>query len=376
MTKKILILGGYGNFGGLICDFLVKRTDIELIIVGRDKNKANRFCESLKANGATCQLSTVVIDVHSIHLLQALQEIHPYMVIHTCGPFQGQDYHVPRACIMSGSHYIDLADDRRFVCDFYTLDELAKQNEVIAISGASSVPGMSSVVIDHYAKEFATMDTIDFCIAPGSNVEIGEATLKGILSYMGQPFQCWEHGKWINRYGWMDSEQVNLGLTLGTRWLANVDIPDLELFPDRYPGIQTVRFRAGHELGLVHLSMDLMAKLSRLGWFGRWDKLSGILFKAGQCIKTFGSDCGGMVIRLSGINHQQQQTRLTWRLIAKNAVGPRIPTISSIILANQILNGVNLEPGARPCLGMYTLDEFNQVADTWGIYQEKEQTIG
>jgi saccharopine dehydrogenase-like NADP-dependent oxidoreductase len=33
-------------------------------------------------------------------------------VIHTAGPFQGQDYAVARSAIAAGANYIDLADGR------------------------------------------------------------------------------------------------------------------------------------------------------------------------------------------------------------------------------------------------------------------------
>ena len=76
---------------------------MELIVAGRRRDKAERCCEWLKAGGAVCPLSAPAIDVHSSQFLQILQEIHPDIVIHTCGPFQGQDYHVPRACILTFS---------------------------------------------------------------------------------------------------------------------------------------------------------------------------------------------------------------------------------------------------------------------------------
>lgn len=375
MTKKILVLGGYGNFGKLICGYLVQRSDIELIIAGRNKEKADRLCDALKIE-AKCQLSSLLLDIHSASFLQTLNDIHPDIVIHTSGPFQGQDYYVPEACIEAGCHYIDLADDRRFVCDFHSLNDLATKNNVIAISGASSVPGLSSVVIDHYANEFSKLEEIDFAIVPGSNVEIGEATLKGILSYAGRPFKSWEQERFVERYGWMDSCRMYMGKTLGTRWLANIDIPDLELFPARYQGIKTVRFRAGHELGIAHLSIAFMAFLSRLELVKHLDRYSGKIFRAGQHLKRLGTDCGGMVIQLSGINKEGQRLKLIWRLIAKKGVGPRIPTISAIVLANRIVDGDLTEPGARPCLGLFRLDEFFKIAGEWGIYQEEEKMVG
>lgn len=66
----------------------------------------------LKAGDARRRLSSLAIDIHSSHFPQILKEIHPDIVIHARGPFQGQDYQVPKACIYAGCHYIDLADDR------------------------------------------------------------------------------------------------------------------------------------------------------------------------------------------------------------------------------------------------------------------------
>ena len=41
----------------------------------------------------------------------------------------------------------------------------------------------------------------------------------------------------------------------GGRWLADCDIADLALFPQRYPGIERVRFGAGLELSVLHLGL-------------------------------------------------------------------------------------------------------------------------
>ena len=286
MAEKILVLGGYGNFGKLICDVLARRGDAELIVAGRSRDRAEKYCSELTANNPKCRLSALALDVQSDAFPKILKTIQPDIVIHTCGPFQGQDYRVPRACIAAGCHYIDLADDRHFVCGFALLNDKAKQHNVIAVSGASSVPGLSSVVVDHYASEFSQLEEIDYTIVPGGNVDIGEATLKGILSYAGEPFPGWENKMWIDRYGWMDSRRVDSGETLGLRWTANVNIPDLELFPSRYPGVKTVRFQAGHEIGLVHLAMNGMAYLAKRGWVKHWDRYSRILFRMGQGIKN------------------------------------------------------------------------------------------
>ena len=376
MYKKILVLGGYGNFGRLICETLGQRSDIEIIIAGRNLNKAEKFCNKLRDEAYPCKPSSLAVDINTDSFREILSSIHPEIVIHNSGPFQGQGYRVPQACIETGIHYIDLADDRRFVSDFSNFDTLARKNNVIAVSGASSVPGLSSVVVDHFKSEYNLLDTIDMAIVPGSNVDLGKATMKGILSYIGRPFETWERSEWRHRYGWLDTRQSDFGATLGKRWLSNVDIPDLELFPSRYQDVRTVRFQAGHELSMIHLSLAFMAKLNKLGLVKNWDRYSSFFYYLAQAFKKLGSDTGGMVIRLSGKNKDGKEQVTSWRLIAKSGMGPRIPTISTIILANRILDGKLIQAGAYPCLGMYTLDDFFTVAGQWGIYEEVERSLG
>ena len=44
---KILILGGYGTFGGRLAHLLAEEKRLTLILAGRSIQKAKRFCEGL-----------------------------------------------------------------------------------------------------------------------------------------------------------------------------------------------------------------------------------------------------------------------------------------------------------------------------------------
>lgn len=374
--QTVLVLGGYGNFGRRICESLSVRYDIHLIVAGRHEGRAIVCCDDLIANGANCTIAASAVDINSDNFREKLAIQAPDIVIHTAGPFQGQDYRVANACIEIGSHYIDLADDRRFVCDFKKLEQLAKDKNIIAISGASSVPGLSSVVIDEYINEFTDLDEIDFCIVPGSNVDLGEATLRGILSYTGKTFTTWQQNKMIPIFAWQNVRRKELGGILGRRWLGNIDIPDLELFPIRYKGVKTVRFQAGHELFITHFTLVLMGLMSKLKLVNHWDRYTKLIYPLGRLFRKFGTDTGGMFIQMTGHDKHGRQKVITWRLVAMKGVGPYIPTISTVILANKLLDGELSNAAAAPCLGMYTLQEFSRVADTWGIYQEVERING
>jgi saccharopine dehydrogenase-like NADP-dependent oxidoreductase len=177
--NKVLILGGYGNFGNRIARLLT-RQNIAVIISGRDANKAKILVQALPDGLA----EMAVFDVTQT-LSTRLNELAPTVVINTCGPFQTSDYAVAETCIEHGVHYIDLADGRDFVTDVPTLDGQAKRNNVAVISGASTVPGLSSAVIEHFRPQFSKIDSLDFGIAPGQRAERGLATTQAILGYVG-----------------------------------------------------------------------------------------------------------------------------------------------------------------------------------------------
>lgn len=372
---RVLILGGYGNFGKRIAANLGKaHPGLELVIAGRSLARATRLCAELALGSAAgTRYEAARLDIDSPRFPSELANLAPAIVIHTSGPFQGQDYRVPRACIQAGAHYIDLADARRYVCDIRSLDTEASARDVLVVSGASSVPGLSSTVIDHFRDAFSQLDSIDFAIAPGNKAEVGEATLKGILSYTGHPFPGLEEGHWRNRSGWMDARRVDFGGPVGPRWLANVDIPDLELFPERYVGVRTVHFQAGLELPLLHLCMVAMAGIAKAGLVADWSPWAAAMLKARQPFMAFGTDIGGMRIDLNGVGQDGRPRRLVWSLYAEHGIGPYIPTLSAIILAGKLLRGELNERGAMPCLGLFSLADFDAEATPLGIYHRVSQ---
>lgn len=367
---KILLLGGYGNFGKRIAQSLAERADaaeLELLIAGRTIAKAEALCMELRQNS---KVNTVAIglNIQAPNFAWRLIELAPQLTIHCCGPFQNQSYLVPSACIAASSHYIDLADDRRYVCDISQLDNAASAAGISVISGASSVLGLSSVVIDHFKHEFRSLHSLKYAIAPGNRLERGRATIAAILSYTGKPFRNWQRGQWSEIYGWMDSIRHEFGGPVGVRPLANIDVPDLELFPERYPQLQSLRFRAELELGFMHDTMAAMAWLVKKGWVNNWQPWAGICQHISQWFYSLGSDIGGMEIKMSGADNNGEPKKITWSLVAENGVGPHILTIPTLTLTDKFIRQPPLANGAFFCLGMFSLQEFTDFAASWGIY--------
>lgn len=370
--KSVLVLGGYGNFGKRIVEDLATLNNITIYIAGRNINKAKTLQTQL-ADTALAQLQSVALDITHKKFSQQLKSISPTIVIHTGGPFQGQDFTVPKACISSGSHYIDLSDDRRFVCDIAQLDKQAQDKGLLLVSGASSVPGLSSAVINYYKDQFQQVHSIDIAIAPGNKAERGEATVRGILSYTGHPFKVFSGGRWINAYGWMNPRKLNFGKKLKKRWLANVDVPDLELFPEVYNVKSSVTFQAGLELPILHWSMVAMAYMTKVGLVKNWAPITKGIVKLSNFFKIFGTDNGGMNIVISGLNNEHQEKAVHWTLFAPKGVGPYIPTLSTLIIVKKLLLDQISTRGAKPCVGLYELEDFFPYAERYNLHFKEEQ---
>ena len=361
--KRIVIIGGTGHFGGRICRRLVAQPALEMTVTSRRLSSAQRFVDDLVASGSATTIKAAALDQSSAEFESELRALDPDVVIHTAGPYQGQDYRVAKACIRAGSHYIDLADGREFVRGFASLDGDARRNNLLLVSGASTLPGLSSVVIDSLRDRFDTIKKIEISIAPAHQTPRGKSTISAVLSYCGMPVPMLIDGTWQTKHGWQDLRRHRYP-DFGLRLSGACDVPDLELLPDYVAGVDTVTFHAALESKLEQVTLWIMGWITRAGIIKKWDGLVPMFQKISDRLIGFGSDVGGMHIEISGSCNDNEAVSLTWNLVARQNHGPEIPCSPALILARKLLADEISTRGALPCLGMFSLSEFaSEIAD-------------
>jgi NAD(P)-dependent dehydrogenase (short-subunit alcohol dehydrogenase family) len=67
--RRVLVIGGYGNFGSFICQRLACDSNVQLVIGGRSRQKSMELAKALGAEG-------VEMDIHR-NLAARLREIRP-----------------------------------------------------------------------------------------------------------------------------------------------------------------------------------------------------------------------------------------------------------------------------------------------------------
>jgi len=353
LVTLVLIIGGYGNFGSYIARSLAPDPNISLLIGGRSQARADAFAASLKAFHPA---SGCMVDIQS-DIESRLREIGPNVVIHTTGPFQAQDHRVARAAIAAGAHYLDLSDAREFVASIGNLDGAAKDAGVAVIAGASSVPCLTAAFLDRYRPRFAKLTSATYGIAAAQATNRGLGTAAAILSYVGKPFTILAGGQRKRVFGWQGTRTVRYS-ELGVRLFAYCDIPDLELFPERYPDLRDLEFVAGHEVKLLHIGTWLLSWIVRLGLVKSLSPHAELLLRLSFLFDPLGSDKSGFHMFLRGTDHDGRPSEIRIFMIARQVHGPNIPCLPAIILARRIAAGGRMAPGARPCLDLIDLNEL------------------
>lgn len=353
---RILVLGGYGHFGGRISRTLAADGRFEVLVAGRDADRAGAFIAASGEAGRA--MRPLRFDARAQDLAARLAALAPWLVVHTAGPFQGADYRVARAALDAGAHYIDLADARAYVAGFApALDAHARAAGRLAVGGASSVPGLSGAVVRAHQARFSRLESLDIGISPGNRTPRGLATTEAILGYVGRPYPVLRGGRWRMAHGWQSLRRERYP-GVGTRWLARCEVPDLDQLPALHPALRDCDFRAGLELRRMHFGL----------WLASWAVRAGIprslrpwarpLLRQSERWLDAGTDVGVMHVDMRGCGEDGRPLALRWLLVARDGDGPQIPCTAAVVLARRLADGRLDAVGARPCLDLFDLDDY------------------
>lgn len=354
---KVVVLGGYGVFGSRLATLLI-RDGHDVWLAGRRLDKAQAVASNIGAKA---------LAVDFIDDPRPIFDLAPDVVVDAAGPFQdyGADpYRLPRLCIRSGIDYCDLADDADFVTGIGKLDDEAKSSRRRVLSGASSVPGLSSVVVRKLARDFDELLLIDTAILPGNKAPRGFSVIASIVGQVGVPSPVWRGGMWRSLGGWTDHRDIRLCGDID-RSAYFVNVPDIQLFPGLF-GARSVMFRAGMELWIMNAGLVLLGALRRFWPLPANGMLIDLLQRISNLLLPFGTDRGGMRVAVTGRVGERVRRR-SWQLIAEAGEGPFIPGIVIRTLLRRI---DQVKPGARPCLCETSFSDIEEALSDLAISTE------
>ena len=132
---RVLILGGYGTFGGRLARLLADEARLTLIVAGRSLRQAEAV---LRGAAGASHVDRRRRSTARATSTRSLTRLRPIIVVDASGPFQvyGDPYRVVRAAIARGIDYLDLADGSDFVQGIAQFDAQARERAACSCSPA------------------------------------------------------------------------------------------------------------------------------------------------------------------------------------------------------------------------------------------------
>jgi hypothetical protein len=374
---KILILGGYGTFGGRLAYLLAEDTRLTLFIAGRSIQNAKKFCEGLPSGA---QKVPVFFDRNGDAEAQ-IREINPNIVVDAMGPFQayGDDpYRVVKACVANEVDYMDLADGSDFVKGIRQFDPEAKAKNIYVLSGVSSFPVLTAAVVRKLSQDMTCVNTIKGGIAPSPYAGVGLNVIRAIASYAGKPVSLIRNGKPTTGYALTETMRYTICppgyLPLNNTLFSLVDVPDLKVLPELWPEVDSVWLGAGPVPEVLH------RMLIGLSWMVRLRILPSLLpfaslFHFVINILRWGEHRGGMFVSVEGTNQGGERIERSWHLLAEGGDGPLIPSMAVQVLILHCLARKKPSAGARPATQELEVHDYEAIFKSHTIYTGERESI-
>jgi hypothetical protein len=352
----VLILGGYGTFGGRLARLLADDSRVSIIVAGRSRAKAEAFGKEIGARG-------VALDRNSA-LESALKALAPDIVVDASGPFQtygDEPYRVVTACLALGISYLDLADGSDFALGIAAFDGAARERGIFVLSGASTFPALSTAAVRSLSAGWTRVREITAGIAPSPYVDLGRNVIGAIASYAGKSVPLVRGGRAATGRGLIEARRFTVGapgmLPLASRRFALADVPDLRLAATLWPGLENIWVGVGTLPQMTHRGLSALAWLVRLRLARSLSALTPMFHWVAGHLRG-GGHRGGMFVAVAGDAANGERIARSWHLVAEGDDGPFIPVMAAALLIEKALAGAPPAPGARAALDEMMLDDF------------------
>jgi len=373
---KILILGGYGTFGGRLAHLLAGDERLTLLIAGRSIQKAKKFCEGLPSGA---QKIPVFFD-RNANVETQIREINPNIVVDAMGPFQiygNEPYRVIKACIANKVDYMDLADGSDFVKGISQFDGEAKAKNIFILSGVSSFPVLTAAVVRKLSHDMTRVNAIKGGIAPSPYAGVGLNVIRAIASYSGKRIPLIRNGKSTTGYALTETMRYTIcppgRLPLNHTLFSLVDVPDLKVLPELWRELDSIWLGAGPVPEILH------RMLIGLSWLVRFKILPSLLpfaslFHFVINILRWGEHRGGMFVSVEGSGSGGEGIDRSWHLLAEGGDGPFIPSMAIAAIILHCLSGKRPSTGARAATQELEVADYEAIFKSRAIYTGQRES--
>ncbi len=282
MSKTFLIVGGYGNTGFQIAELLLLHTDSNVIIAGRNKNRAQETSDELNKMFSGNRVHALVVDAANQKSLESAFTLADMTVMAS----STMEYveNVIKAAINTGTDYLDtqLSNHQKLnILKKYRPEML--RNERLFITDAGFHPGVPAALVRYAASEMdelVTGNIFSTIRLDWQAYTFSESTvLEMVHEFKDYKPQIIQNREWTT-LAYKNMPKYDFGYPVGKANCIAMVMNEFEELLDLIPSLQETGF---YITGFNGITDYLITPIVMLGlkWFPKSEKKFGKLFQWG-----------------------------------------------------------------------------------------------
>ncbi|SMO71932.1 saccharopine dehydrogenase family protein [Melghirimyces algeriensis] len=221
MKDQILVVGGYGHVGRLICEQLGKRYPGKVIAAGRRLSQAEEFCKTTNGRVIPRELDTT--KPLPSDLLDKVK------LVVMCLDQRNLDF--VQACFANRVDYIDISANASFLSRVETLEAEAIKNETTAVLSVGLAPGLTNLLAKYTTRYMDQTEAIDIYVLLGLGDQHGKAAIEWTIDHLDTSFYVYSNREKVKAETFDDGKTTDFGRDLGDRTGYRFNFSDQHSLP-------------------------------------------------------------------------------------------------------------------------------------------------
>ena len=356
MNKRILIIGGYGNVGRIIATELAKRFPGQVIVAGRDYQKAKDFSLELGQ-----QVIPMAFDISRISANEKMLD--DVGIVMMCLDLESIEF--VRLCIQRGIHYIDISASYSVLSQIEMLNKEAEVLRATVVLSVGLAPGLTNLLTKHCQSKAPNMTYADIYILIGLGDIHGDAALQWTLENLDGEFTIRDNGETKRVKSFEDGKQTVFPGRLGKRTAYRFNFSDQHVLPQTL-GLKSVSTRLCFDSAWM---TSLFAVVKKTG-VSRLLTLKGIEGLLISLLKRLHFGSAEFVVKVDGSNLPERGVLYECSLWGE--VEGRVTGLVAAKVAEKLVLS-SYPAGVFHIEQLFTLHEFSENLGQHGLkFEEKE----
>ncbi len=334
---QFLLLGGYGEVGKTLARLLLKETSVNIIIAGRNKEKADELAATLNQEHNSNRVTSRYADATKEEsLLSAFNGVSLVIVLTTTPDLIKQ---IGKAALISGCDYLDILVSETTIHDLSEIALDIKKANRTFITQAGFHPGLPAVFARSGAQYFDTYNKAIIAMAMSAKFKRADQAKEIIDLISGFSAEIYKNCSWQNAT-YKDSIKIDLGSPFGKKTLFPLQMEEMKMVQTKFNLKETGVYVAGFNWLVDWFIIPIIFIIQKI----KKGFLTGFLCKLFTWgVNNFSGEQKGVVF-LNQAEGIKDGKKLEVRIIAKHEDAYLFTAIPVVACLKQYLNK-KISPG-------------------------------